>query len=220
MSTAPPNTERIIIVDDEPANLRLLDKLLRAQGYLDLVLVDDPREVINRYRATRPDLILLDINMPYLDGYQVMEQLKALDDPLFPPVVILTAQHSRDALLIRISDAGAGLTPEQQARLLVAFERLDADQSAVEGTGIGLALSKRLMEHMEGEIGVDSTPGSGSTFWVRLPLADHHADPRPAPPPAAEEDQPRCLKGPRHRKPLENARTFPNNCFLPVNSMV
>jgi len=98
--------EKILIVDDEPANLKLLDKMLRGQGYLELVLVGDPREVLDRYRAARPDLILLDINMPHLDGYQVMEQLKALRDPLLPPIVILTAQHGKDYLL-RALAAGA-----------------------------------------------------------------------------------------------------------------
>lgn len=90
---------RILIVDDEPANLKLLDRMLRGQGYETLVLVRDPREVIGEYQAARPDLILLDINMPHLDGYQVMEQLKVLNDPLLPPIVILTAQHSKDYLL-------------------------------------------------------------------------------------------------------------------------
>jgi putative two-component system response regulator len=99
-------TERILIIDDEPANLKLLDKILRSQGYQDLVLVDDPREVIGLYQAARPALILLDINMPYLDGYQVMEQLKALNDPILPPIVILTAQHGKDYLL-RALAAGA-----------------------------------------------------------------------------------------------------------------
>jgi len=72
---------------------------------------------------------------------------------------------------VRVSDTGSGLTAEQQARLFVPFERLEADQRRIEGTGIGLALSKRLVEVMGGAIGVESTPGAGSTFWVRLPLA-------------------------------------------------
>jgi putative two-component system response regulator len=97
---------RILIVDDEPANLKLLDKMLASQGYRRLVTIQDPREVLARYREARTDLILLDINMPHLDGYQVMEQLKALDDPLLPPIVILTAQHGRDTLL-RALAAGA-----------------------------------------------------------------------------------------------------------------
>ena len=94
-----------------------------------------------------------------------------------------------DAIQIRISDTGAGLSAEQQARLFVAFERLDADKTAIEGTGIGLALSKRLVELMHGEIGVESTPGSGSTFWVRLPLIDGHAEDLHHPGDAASEDQ-------------------------------
>ncbi|MHA7816878.1 MAG: HD-GYP domain-containing protein [Pseudohaliea sp.] len=90
---------RIMIVDDEATNLRLLEKMLGNQNYQNLVLIADPREVLGQYQAQRPDLILLDINMPHLDGFEVMQQLKALEDPLQPPIVILTAQHGRDFLL-------------------------------------------------------------------------------------------------------------------------
>ncbi len=89
----------IFVVDDEASNLKLLDRMLRSDGYGHLVLIDDPREVLAQYRAARPDLILLDINMPHLDGYEVMSQLTRLNDPLLPPIVILTAQHTRDYLL-------------------------------------------------------------------------------------------------------------------------
>ncbi|MHA7814899.1 MAG: sensor histidine kinase [Pseudohaliea sp.] len=77
-----------------------------------------------------------------------------------------------DGIQVRVSDTGEGLTPEQQARLFSAFERLDADKTTIEGTGIGLALSRHLVELMQGEIGVESRPGEGSTFWVRLPAID------------------------------------------------
>lgn len=97
---------RILIVDDEPVNLKLLDKMLSAQGYGNLVLIQDPREVMDVYMQQCTDLILLDINMPYLDGFGVLEQLKSLDDPLLPPVVVLTAQHGQDFLL-RALNAGA-----------------------------------------------------------------------------------------------------------------
>jgi putative two-component system response regulator len=106
MSNENGHNERILIIDDEAANLKLLDKMLRAEGYQDLILIADPREVVGSYQRARPDLILLDINMPHLDGYQVMEQLKALHDPLLPPVVILTAQNGKDYLL-RALAAGA-----------------------------------------------------------------------------------------------------------------
>jgi signal transduction histidine kinase/ActR/RegA family two-component response regulator len=89
----------------------------------------------------------------------------------------LACMTDGDRVQIRISDTGSGLTPEQQSRLFTAFERLDADKTAIEGAGIGLALSKRLTELMHGEIGVESTPGVGSTFWVRLPATDGHTEP-------------------------------------------
>lgn len=97
---------RILIVDDEPVNLKLLDKMLSAQGYSNLVLIQNPLQVLETYQQQRADLILLDINMPQLDGFGVLEQLKALNDPLLPPIVILTAQHSQDFLL-RALNAGA-----------------------------------------------------------------------------------------------------------------
>ncbi len=92
---------------------------------------------------------------------------------------------------IRVSDTGPGLTAGQCARLFVPFERLDAEARQIQGTGIGLALTKRLVELMGGTVGVESTPGVGTTFWVRLAVASAHAGDLPAealPPPAAGAD--------------------------------
>lgn len=100
------SSARILIVDDEPANLKLLDRMLANAGYVNRALIEDPREVISAYRAAPADLILLDINMPHLDGYGVMEQLQALQDPLLPPIIVLTAQHDK-AYLLRALSAGA-----------------------------------------------------------------------------------------------------------------
>jgi putative two-component system response regulator len=97
---------RILVVDDEPANLKLLSLMLRTEGYKRVELLQDPRGVVASYRQERPDLILLDINMPNLDGYAVMDQLKALGDTLAPPIVVLTAQ-SGDDFLLRALKGGA-----------------------------------------------------------------------------------------------------------------
>lgn len=75
------------------------------------------------------------------------------------------------ALKLMVTDSGQGLSPDEVSRLFVPFERLNADEHQVEGTGIGLALSKRLVQLMNGEIGVSSHKGAGSTFWVQFPLA-------------------------------------------------
>ena len=85
-----------------------------------------------------------------------------------------------EALRISVCDEGPGITREQAARLFVAFERLGAESSDVPGTGLGLALSKSLVEAMHGRIGVHAGAQRGSTFWVRLPLwqeAGHSAVP-------------------------------------------
>lgn len=75
------------------------------------------------------------------------------------------------ALRLQVADTGPGLSPDELSRLFVPFERLNADDMQIEGSGIGLALSKRLVQLMEGQIGVDSVKGQGCTFWVQFSLA-------------------------------------------------
>ena len=116
----------IFIVDDEPANLKLLDKMLASQGYQQRVLIQDPRDVLHQYQQQRPHLILLDINMPHLDGYQVMAQLIALNDPLLPPIVILTAQHTKDYLLKALAGGARDFVskPFDRSELLMRVRNL------------------------------------------------------------------------------------------------
>jgi CheY-like chemotaxis protein len=75
-------------------------------------------------------------------------------------------------LRLKVADTGPGLRPDQLSLLFVPFERLGADRTDVEGTGIGLALSRRLAEAMGGSLDVDTTLGEGSTFYVELPLVE------------------------------------------------
>jgi PAS domain S-box-containing protein len=72
---------------------------------------------------------------------------------------------------LRVADSGQGLDAQQLARLFNPFDRLGAERSSVPGTGLGLALTRQLVEALGGEIGVESQPGEGSLFWVRLPAA-------------------------------------------------
>jgi CheY-like chemotaxis protein len=83
----------------------------------------------------------------------------------------LECHATQNEVYIGVHDTGPGLSAEEQHRLFRPFERLGAAQSGIEGSGIGLALSWRLIEAMNGTIGVESALGRGSTFWIRLPLA-------------------------------------------------
>jgi PAS domain S-box-containing protein len=85
-------------------------------------------------------------------------------------VAIEWAMSAADVVHISVSDTGAGLTQEQVSQLFQPFNRLGKEASAEEGTGIGLVVTKRLVELMGGQIGVDSRVGVGSVFWIDLTL--------------------------------------------------
>jgi signal transduction histidine kinase len=87
-------------------------------------------------------------------------------------VTITCAGVPEDRVRICIADTGVGIPTDKLDRLFTPFDRLGAEHSGVEGTGLGLALCKRLVEAMGGTIGVDSVVAQGSTFWVELPVAD------------------------------------------------
>lgn len=78
---------------------------------------------------------------------------------------------SRKQLLLTVQDTGKGISPENLARLFAPFERLGADRGPIQGTGIGLVISRHLARMMGGDIGVSSEVGVGSCFWIELPLS-------------------------------------------------
>jgi putative two-component system response regulator len=97
---------KILIVDDEPANVALLEDILEEQGYTYFRSTSDSRQALTMYKEMRPDLVLLDLNMPYLDGFQVMEQLQELEQDSYAPILVLTAQSDRNTR-IKSLEAGA-----------------------------------------------------------------------------------------------------------------
>jgi PAS domain S-box-containing protein len=87
-------------------------------------------------------------------------------------VTILVAKSAADRIRVSIEDTGEGLTTEKIAQLFQPFNRLGQQAGAEEGTGIGLVVTKQLVELMDGAISVESTVGIGSTFWIELPESD------------------------------------------------
>jgi DNA-binding response OmpR family regulator len=89
---------KILIVDDQEENVRLLERMLQQAGYVDLKSTTDPREVSALYLTWEPDLVILDLIMPHLDGYQVMEQVRSrLGEQAYLPILVLTADVTPQA---------------------------------------------------------------------------------------------------------------------------
>jgi CheY-like chemotaxis protein/anti-sigma regulatory factor (Ser/Thr protein kinase) len=96
-------------------------------------------------------------------------------------VTVAAGEPRPGTVRVTVTDTGPGISTENLELIFAPFERLGAERTTVEGTGIGLALSRRLAEAMEGTLAVESRPGRGSTFWVELPAAlDAEGVPIPA----------------------------------------
>jgi putative two-component system response regulator len=91
-------TSRILILDDQEPNVLLLERLLQHAGYKHYLSLTDPRELLDQFRIFQPDLILLDLMMPKLDGYAVMKQLAGwLPSGAYLPILVITADVSKTA---------------------------------------------------------------------------------------------------------------------------
>lgn len=97
---------RILIVDDAADNVSLLKRILELAGYWNIHSTTDPRQAAALYHQIRPHAVLLDLNMPHLDGFEVMEQIRLPDSSAYLPVLMLTADDDRDTKL-RALERGA-----------------------------------------------------------------------------------------------------------------
>ena len=87
---------RILIVDDEPTNVALLEDMLREAGYGRVKAITDSRLALETCAAFDPDLVLLDLMMPHVDGFAILESLRADNGEIFFPIIVLTADVNEE----------------------------------------------------------------------------------------------------------------------------
>src|ERR1700674_2525337 len=104
VSSADIRNATILVVDDKEANVRLIEGMLRVAGYTSVHSTTNPNEVCELHRAHRYCLILLDLQMPGMDGFQVMEGLKEIEAGGYLPVLVQTSQPNHK---VRALKAGA-----------------------------------------------------------------------------------------------------------------
>ena len=116
---------KVLIVDDRIENITLIEKMLEIEGYTNVISTTDPTVVESIYLEQNSDLILLDLNMPIMDGYQVIERICEVD-PDYPPIIVLTAQGDRDSR-IKALDLGARdflVKPFDRAELMTRIRNM------------------------------------------------------------------------------------------------
>jgi len=95
---------RILIVDDQAANVLLLERILQQGGYTNFSKTTDPRQVLEFFTLYQPDLVLLDLMMPHVDGYSLLTQLRSrVPDNHYLPILVLTADVAPKAKLRALS---------------------------------------------------------------------------------------------------------------------
>src|SRR5262249_42195941 len=119
-------TARILVIDDETSNLEVLRRILSRAGFAHIETTTDAREAAELYVKQRPDLILLDLHMPHLDGFQVMDQLNDIAEASYLPILILSADLTPEARREALSRGAKDFVgkPFQQDELLLRIRTL------------------------------------------------------------------------------------------------
>jgi len=117
---------KLLIVDDQDMNVRLLEKILQNAGYTHITSTTDSRDIEQLYTRHEFDLVLLDIQMPYLDGFDVMKILEKIQKETYVPVLVLTAQNDQDTRIKALAHGAKDFLtkPFDQTEVLLRINNL------------------------------------------------------------------------------------------------
>jgi DNA-binding response OmpR family regulator len=110
---------KILVIDDEPANVALLEGILADNGYTRVQTVTDSRLAMEACKTFQPDLVMLDLMMPHVDGFAILDMLHSDAGELFLPVIVLTADASEDTKLRALQSGATDF-------LLKPFDQIEA----------------------------------------------------------------------------------------------
>jgi CheY-like chemotaxis protein len=140
LSASPDADGRIMILDDEEPLVWALEKILQQAGYREIATLSDSRQALELFQSFRPDIVLLDLQMPYQDGYSVLRGLKPLlaSDPHFP-ILVMTGEVQADAKLRALAEGAKDFVtkPFEQIEVLIRVKTMLATRT----------LHRRLREH-------------------------------------------------------------------------
>ena len=126
MTSRPFRNARLLIIDDEDANIEILERILTRAGFTRIVTSNDSRQATALYVEHRPDLILLDLHMPHMDGLEVMDQLNEIAEASYLPILILSGDLTPEARRDALSRGAKDFVnkPFQQDELLLRIKTL------------------------------------------------------------------------------------------------
>ncbi len=138
---------KILVVDDQEANVALLEGMLKNAGYTSVQSTTDPVTVCELHRKNKYDLILLDLRMPVMDGFQVMEGLKAIEGDSYLPVLVITAQPDQKLRALKAGAKDFVSKPFELAEVLVRVRNmLEVRLLHGESVTYGKALEQKVEE--------------------------------------------------------------------------
>jgi DNA-binding response OmpR family regulator len=167
---------KIPIIDDELANVALLEDLLSDSGYTQVKSIMAPRLTMQTCAEFEPDVVLLDLRMPHMDGFAVLEAQRSKSTGAFLPVIVLTADIDAQSKYhaLRAGAMDYLLKPFDHLKVLLRMgpfmerRRIEVDPKK-EGLGLGLAISMAIIAMHGGTIYARSDGlGQGSTFLITL----------------------------------------------------
>ncbi len=117
---------KILIIDDQEVSIHLLEQILQKNGYKNVMSTPDPREGVELYKQIRPDCLILDLNMPHLDGFQVMAKLSKIEGETYLPIIVLSTEENQEVRFLALESGAKDFVnkPFDRVEVLIRIKNL------------------------------------------------------------------------------------------------